>query len=116
TLEPPAMPPGPARVAPTDRHKCGLHRYCSGCAHETEHVSAGGGQGSIPSIRRPTTEPADGTTMCVSWASGVQPAPNLALRRGRAGPGGGSANGAWPSLLAPPTPQTRWLPEQQRRT
>jgi hypothetical protein len=79
TLDSRAVSPGRARVAPTDRHKGGLHRYCSGCAHETEHVSASGGQGSIPSIRWPTSEPADGTTICVScgqWrAAGSQPRP-----------------------------------------
>src|SRR5438874_159505 len=31
THEPPATRPGRARVAPTERHKGGLHRYCSGC-------------------------------------------------------------------------------------
>jgi hypothetical protein len=66
THKPPAMPPGRAR-APTDRHKGGLQRYCSGCAQETEHVDwAANGRGSIPSIRWPTTEPAIGTTICLT--------------------------------------------------
>jgi hypothetical protein len=75
THEPPAMRPGRARVAPTDRRKSGLHRYCSGCAHETEHVAwAADGRGSIPSIRWPTTEPAIGTTICLhcgQWRAGT---------------------------------------------
>jgi hypothetical protein len=80
TLEPPAMPPGRARVTPTDRHKGGLHRYCSGCAQETEHVAwTADGRGSIPSIRWPTTEPAIGTTACLNcgqWrAASSQPSP-----------------------------------------
>jgi hypothetical protein len=67
TLKPPAMRPGRGRVAPTDGRKSGLHRYCVGCAHETEHVVwATEGRGSTPSIRWPTTEPAIGTTICLS--------------------------------------------------
>jgi hypothetical protein len=50
-IELPAVPPGPARVMPTDPRTGGLHRYCSGCAHDTEHVGASGGHGSMPSIR-----------------------------------------------------------------
>jgi hypothetical protein len=76
--EPPAIRPGRARVAPTDRHKSGLHRYCSGCAQETEHVaSAAEGRGSTPSIRRPTTEPAIGTTICLNCGQwrGASPQP-----------------------------------------
>jgi hypothetical protein len=80
THEPPAMRPGRARVAPTDRHKGGLHRYCSGCAQETEHVAwAADGRGSTPSIRWPTAEPAIGTTICLNcgqWrAASPQPRP-----------------------------------------
>jgi hypothetical protein len=80
THERPAMRPGRARVAPTDRHKGGLHRYCSGCAQETEHVArAADGRGSTPSIRWPTTEPAIGTTICLNcgqWrADSPQPRP-----------------------------------------
>ena len=80
THEPPAMRPGRARVAPTDRHKGGLHRYCSGCAQETEHVVwAADGRGSIPSIRWPSTEPAIGITICLTcgqWrAASRQPRP-----------------------------------------
>jgi hypothetical protein len=80
THEPPAIRPGRVRVAPTDRHKGGLHRYCSGCAQETEHVAwTADGRGSIPSIRWPTTEPAIGTTICLNcgqWrAASPQPRP-----------------------------------------
>jgi hypothetical protein len=65
--EPPAIRSGRARIAPTDRHKGGLHRYCSGCAQVTEHVAwAADGRGSIPAIRWPTTEPAIGTTICLN--------------------------------------------------
>jgi hypothetical protein len=67
TLEPPAIQPGRARVALTDRHKSGLHRYCSGCAHETEHVAwTADGRGSISSIRWPTAVPAIDTTICLN--------------------------------------------------
>jgi len=80
THEPPGMRPGRARVARTDRHKGGLHRYCSGCTQETEHLAwAADGRGSTPSIRWPTTEPAIGTTICLNcgqWrASSHQPTP-----------------------------------------
>ena len=80
THEPPAMRLRRARVAPTDRHKGGPHRYCSGCAHETEHVAcAADGRGSIPSIRWPTTEPGISTTICLncgqSRAESPQPRP-----------------------------------------
>jgi hypothetical protein len=71
--EPPVMRHGLGRVAPTDRHGVGLHRYCSGCAHETEHVlSARDWHGSIPSIRWPATERAAGMTICLNcgqWRS-----------------------------------------------
>jgi len=79
--EPPAMRPGQARVAPTDRRKSGLRRYCSGCARETEHVAwTADGRGSTPSIRWPSTEAARGTTICVNcgqWraAASSQPRP-----------------------------------------
>ena len=45
----------------------GLHRYCSGCAQETEHVLCGSDNGgpSIPPIRWPAARAASGTTMCV---------------------------------------------------
>jgi hypothetical protein len=67
TLKPPAIQPGRPRVAPTDRHKSGLHRYCSGCAHETEHVAwTADGRGSTPSIRWPTAAPAIDTTICLN--------------------------------------------------
>jgi hypothetical protein len=66
-LESPAMRPKRARLGPTDRPKR-LHRYCSGCTHETEHVPwTADGLGSIPSIRWPTAEPATtGTTTCLN--------------------------------------------------
>lgn len=65
--EPPAMMPRRGQVASPDRHKIGLHRYCSGCAQETEHVArAADEQVSIPEIRWPTTEPAIGTTTCLT--------------------------------------------------
>src|SRR5947199_3981972 len=81
TLEPLALKrPGRGRVAPTDRHKGGLHRYCSGCAQETEHVAwVAHGRGSTPAIRWPTTKPAIGTTICLncgqSRAASPQPSP-----------------------------------------
>jgi hypothetical protein len=82
THEPPAMRPGRGRVAPPDRHKSGLRRYCSGCAQETEHVAwAADGRGSIPEIRWPTSEPATGTTICLNcgqWrAATSRPSPPL---------------------------------------
>jgi hypothetical protein len=44
----------------------GLHRYCYGCAQETEHVLCESDDGpSIPAIRWPAAQPASGTTMCV---------------------------------------------------
>jgi hypothetical protein len=44
----------------------GLHRYCSGCAQETEHVLCQSDDGpSIPAIRWPAAKAASGTTMCV---------------------------------------------------
>lgn len=80
TLESAGRRPGRARVAPTPRLKEGLHRHCSSCAHETEHVVwAADGPGSIPSIRWPTAEPAIGTTICLNcgqWrAASSQPRP-----------------------------------------
>jgi hypothetical protein len=78
--KPPVARPGRARAAPTDRHNGGLHRYCSGCAHETEHVAwTAEGRGSIPSIRWPAAEPAGGATICLNcgqWrAAGSQGRP-----------------------------------------
>ena len=59
--------PGPPRVKPIPQQKSGLHRYCSGCAQETEHVAwSRHGQASIPSIRWPAAEPAGGTTICLN--------------------------------------------------
>jgi hypothetical protein len=67
TLEPPAMRLGRRRVAPADRHDGVLHRYCSGCRHETEYVAfPTDGRGSIPSIRWPVPEPARSTTICLN--------------------------------------------------
>jgi hypothetical protein len=64
-VETPARRPGRRRVGPTKRHKSGLHRYCLGCARETEHVLSADGRGSIPSIRWPAPEPASDTTICL---------------------------------------------------
>jgi hypothetical protein len=69
-----------ARVTPIPRPKSGLHRYCSGCAQETEHVTwSRDGPASIPSIRWPAAEVAAGTTICLScgqWrAAASQPSP-----------------------------------------
>jgi hypothetical protein len=76
------MPSRDGRVAPTNRGKGRLRRYCSGCAHETEHVAwTVDGRGSIPSIRWPAAEPADGTTICVNCGQWRQPASGLALSR-----------------------------------
>jgi hypothetical protein len=68
TLEPLAPKrPERGRVAPTDRHKGGLHRYCTGCTRATEHVPwKADGRGSIPSIRWPAGEPAAGATICLN--------------------------------------------------
>jgi hypothetical protein len=78
THKPPAMRPGQARVAPTDRHKSGLRRYCSGCAQETEHVAwTADGQGSTPSIRWPSTEPAIRTTICLNCGQWRAASPQL---------------------------------------
>ena len=53
----------------------GLHRYCSGCSQETEHVLCGRDDGaSIPAIRWPAAEPASGTTMCVDCGQWRAPA------------------------------------------
>jgi hypothetical protein len=44
----------------------GQHRYCSGCAQETEHVLCQSDEGpNIPAIRWPAVKAASGTTMCV---------------------------------------------------
>jgi hypothetical protein len=80
TLERPAARPGRARVASTNRPKAGLHRYCSGCSRETEHVRwTADRRGSIPRIRWPAAELAAGTTICLScgqWrAASSRPSP-----------------------------------------
>jgi hypothetical protein len=51
----------------------GLHRYCSGCSQETEHVLCNDGP-KTPAIRRPTVEPATGTTMCLNCGQWRGPA------------------------------------------
>src|SRR5438067_2607973 len=75
TLEPAAIRPGCTRVARTDRQMGGLHRHCSGCAHETEHEAwAADGRGSTSPIRWPSSEPAIGTTICLNcgqWRAGT---------------------------------------------
>jgi hypothetical protein len=57
----------------------GLHRHCSGCARETEHVLFREGDGAgLPAIRWPAVKAASGTTICVDcgqWrAAARQPA------------------------------------------
>lgn len=117
THQPQVIRTGRARVAPTDRHKGGLRRYCLGCAPETELVAwAAFGRGSTHSIRWPTTEPATGTTICLNCgASGVLLAPNRDLRRGLVGPETGWPRQASPPLPRPPT-QTIWFPKPRPRT
>jgi hypothetical protein len=51
----------------------GLHRYCSGCSRETEHVLCSDGA-STPAIRRPAAEAASGTTICVDCGQWRSPA------------------------------------------
>jgi hypothetical protein len=51
----------------------GLHRYCSGCSRETEHVLCNDGP-KTPAIRRPAVEPATGTTICVDCGQWRGPA------------------------------------------
>jgi len=56
----------PADVPYREAEERGLHRYCCGCARETQHVLCRGGDGvSIPAIRWPAVKPASGTTICV---------------------------------------------------
>jgi hypothetical protein len=79
-FEPPGLRPGRGRVAPPDRRKGGLHRYCSGCVRETKHVAwTADGRGSTLSIRWPTAKPAAGTTICLDCgqlrAASAQPRP-----------------------------------------
>jgi hypothetical protein len=53
--------------APLERQRRGLHRYCAGCASETEHVAwAGNGLGSVALIRWPGEAVSSGTTICLS--------------------------------------------------
>jgi hypothetical protein len=54
-------------VAPIERQRAGLHRYCAGCASDTEHVAwVGNGPGSVDLIRWPTDVAPSGTTICLS--------------------------------------------------
>ena len=68
-LEFPARAESPFRQA----RERGLHRYCCGCARETEHVLCQeDGRGGIPAIRWPVVKAASGTTICVDcgqWRS-----------------------------------------------
>jgi hypothetical protein len=63
------------RVEPLFREagEGGLHRYCSSCSQETEHVLCNDGP-KTPAIRRPAIEPASGTTMCVDCGQWRSPA------------------------------------------
>jgi hypothetical protein len=62
----PEFPPARAESPFRQARERGLHRYCCGCARETEHVlSQEGGGTSIPAIRWPAVKPASGTTICV---------------------------------------------------
>lgn len=113
-----AMRPRRGQVASPDRHKSGLRRYCTGCAQETEHVArAADEQGGIPEIRWPTTEPAIGTTICLTcgqWRAATS-RPTLPLWSSwprEAGP----PRRVSPSLLTPPTPQRIGFPKPQPRT
>jgi hypothetical protein len=80
TLEPTSVRPERARGVPTNRREnSGIHRHCSSCARETEHVAWVVGRGSIPLIRWPVAEPASGTTICLNcgqWRTATsQPRP-----------------------------------------
>jgi len=58
--------PGTGRVGPAESQVAGLHRHCSGCARETEHVAwSHDGRASIASIRWPAAHTAGGTTICL---------------------------------------------------
>ena len=53
----------------------GLHRFCSGCSRQTEHLLAGSSDRSeIPAIRLPAAEPPSGTTICVDCGQWRAPA------------------------------------------
>jgi hypothetical protein len=76
-----------------------LHRYCSGCSRETDHLTwAGGGRSTIPSIQRPAAEPASDSTICLvcgqlrapasrpsplAWSSWPRKSPELSERGNR---------------------------------
>jgi hypothetical protein len=51
----------------------GLHRYCSGCSQETEHVLCSE-WANTPAIRRPAADAASGTTVCVDCGQWRSPA------------------------------------------
>ncbi|HEY8791627.1 MAG TPA: hypothetical protein VIL96_01945 [Gaiellaceae bacterium] len=74
-VEFPARAESPFRQA----EQRGLHRHCSGCGRETEHVLFREGDGAgLPAIRWPAVKAASGTTICVDcgqWrAAARQPA------------------------------------------
>jgi hypothetical protein len=53
-------------ASPRKAAERGLHRYCSGCSRETEHVLCHDADGPIiPTIRWPAARAASGTTICV---------------------------------------------------
>lgn len=86
-VEFPARVESPFRQA-TER---GLHRYCCGCARETEHVLCReGDRASIPAIRWPAVKPASGTTICVDCGQ----------RRAAASRPDGTAWSSWPRMPA----------------
>ena len=71
--------PARAESAFRQAEQRGLHRHCSGCARETEHVLFREGDGAgLPAIRWPAVKAASGTTICVDcgqWrAAARQPA------------------------------------------
>ena len=100
--KPPKPPTVRARGVATRRQNGEGHRYCSGCAQDTEHVvSARGGPGRIPSIRWPADAPVGGTTICVNCGE-----PRAAGARGRP-----PSWSAWPrARTAPrhPAAAPRW--------
>jgi hypothetical protein len=63
----------------------GLHRYCRGCAQETEHLLCReGDDGGLPAIRWPAAKSASGTTICVDcgqWRAAAS-RPEVSRREG----------------------------------
>jgi hypothetical protein len=54
------------RTRPDSAEPIGLHRYCTGCSRETEHLSwATGGPAKTPAIFRPVGVVVSGTTICL---------------------------------------------------